>query len=418
MARGQAARSIAILGAGPAGLAAALFLHRQGRDVVVFERFETPKPVGSGLMLQPTGLAVLKALRLDDAIRVHGRSITRMFGANSRSGRVVLDVRYSALGPDCAGLAVHRSALFGVLHHAALEAALPFETGFEAARLERDGVGRPSVVDLAGRRAGPFDLVVDASGSRSAFAPLCGPMGRRELPFGALWASLPWPDGAGFAADTLEQRYRRADVIVGVLPVGRRWGETAETATFFWSLKPERYGAWRAAGLEAWKAEVLTVWPAVAPLLDQMGSPDDLILARYGAHTLRRPFTDRLAVIGDAAHSTSPQLGQGANMALLDAAALAHALNSNLTVDEALRSYARLRRGHVRFYQAMSAIFTPFYQSDSRILPALRDRLLGPMSRLPFAPKRLAELVSGLTVNPFAGFSLEDLRRTDDPDRP
>ncbi|TIS71130.1 MAG: FAD-dependent oxidoreductase, partial [Mesorhizobium sp.] len=47
---------IAIAGAGPAGLAAALYLKRAGHRVTIFERFDEPKPVGSGLILQPTGL--------------------------------------------------------------------------------------------------------------------------------------------------------------------------------------------------------------------------------------------------------------------------------------------------------------------------------------------------------------------------
>lgn len=47
---------IAIAGCGPCGLAAALLLHRAGHHVTLFERFDTPRPIGSGLMLQPTGL--------------------------------------------------------------------------------------------------------------------------------------------------------------------------------------------------------------------------------------------------------------------------------------------------------------------------------------------------------------------------
>ena len=259
------------------------------------------------------------------------------------------------------------------------------------------------MTDATGRGFGPFDLVVDAAGARSPLAGGCGPLHRRDLPFGALWASLPWPEGAGFAFDTLEQRYRGAGVMVGVLPVGRRWGEPQETATFFWSLKPDRYDAWRATGLDAWRAEVLGVWPAVEPLLDSISSPDDLVLARYGAHTLRRPYAERLAVIGDAAHATSPQLGQGANMALLDAAALAAALDRRADVQAALEVYARVRRRHVQLYQLMSAVFTPFYQSDSRLLPALRDRLLEPTSRLPGVPQLLAKLVAGLLTAPLGG---------------
>ena len=67
---------IAIAGCGPAGLAAALLLHRQGHRVTLFERFDQPRPIGSGLMIQPSGLAVLDALGLAPDILAHGAPIT------------------------------------------------------------------------------------------------------------------------------------------------------------------------------------------------------------------------------------------------------------------------------------------------------------------------------------------------------
>jgi len=87
-------------------------------------------------------------------------------------------------------------------------------------------------------------------------------------------------------------------------------------------------------------------------------------------------------------------------MALLDAAALATAFASEDTAQAALARYVRIRRNHVRLYQAISAVFTPFYQSGSRLLPFLRDHLAGPLSRVPPAPKLLAALVAGSIGNP------------------
>jgi len=63
---------IAVAGCGPAGLATALLLHRDGYRVTLFERFEAPGPVGSGLMIQPTGLAVLRQLGPANALLDHG----------------------------------------------------------------------------------------------------------------------------------------------------------------------------------------------------------------------------------------------------------------------------------------------------------------------------------------------------------
>ncbi|WP_204267977.1 FAD-dependent oxidoreductase, partial [Escherichia coli] len=90
----------------------------------VFERFEKPSPVGSGLILQPTGLTVLSDLGLLDAILTLGSRIDRLHGADSSSGCTVLDVRYDARPGGRFGLAVHRAALFGVLYRAVREAGI------------------------------------------------------------------------------------------------------------------------------------------------------------------------------------------------------------------------------------------------------------------------------------------------------
>jgi 2-polyprenyl-6-methoxyphenol hydroxylase-like FAD-dependent oxidoreductase len=89
-------------------------------------------------------------------------------------------------------------------------------------------------------------------------------------------------------------------------------------------------------------------------------------------------------------------------MALLDAMALARALARH-PVEEALPAYASMRRWHVRLYQWFSAAFTPQYQSDSRWLPILRDRLLFPISQVPPVPRVLNRLVCGDLIPPLAG---------------
>ena len=382
-----------MVGAGPAGLAAALMLARQGRDVVVFERFEQAGPVGAGFMLQPTGLAVLDALGLTPAVEAMAQPIDHIFGREARRGRIVLDVRYDDLHRPRPALGVHRAALFDVLHRACVEAGVRFETGREMVAAE---AGRLS--DGRGVASPAFDLVIDASGARSRIAATLGP-GPRPLAWGALWATVPWP-GPPFDERALQQVYRGASKMVGVLPVGARPDRPDRLATFFWSLRADDHARWLGAGLEPWKAEVRTLWPETAGLLETLTDPDQLTLARYGHHTLVRPVADRLAVIGDAAHSTSPQLGQGVNMSLLDAFALTQALASHTDLHDALSNYAAARRWHVRLYQALSMGFTPFYQADGRVLPWIRDHVLGKVARLPLSPRLLAATVSGLLLDP------------------
>jgi 2-polyprenyl-6-methoxyphenol hydroxylase-like FAD-dependent oxidoreductase len=249
-----------------------------------------------------------------------------------------------------------------------------------------------------GEEVGPFDLVLDTSGTGSPLSPLRG----RDLPYGAIWGTVPWLDATPLPPDRLTQRYYRASRMAGILPIGTMPGAATRLAAIFWSLPVAGYEDWRACPLDDWKAEATHFWPDFAPFLTQIRSDDDMTMARYSHGTLARPYGPRLAILGDAAHRASPQLGQGANMALLDAAALAQALATH-GAEEAPAEYARLRRWHVRAYQAMSAVFTPQYQSASRLQPMLRDRFFAPLTRLPPFPATLTRIVCGDILPPLRG---------------
>jgi salicylate hydroxylase len=388
-------------------MAAALMLRRDGHVVTVFERFDAPRALGSGLMLQPTGMVVLDTLELGEAVRAAASRIERLFGRAAGSGAVVLDVRYTALGAKAGcGFAIHRAALFEVLHRAVAAAGIPVVTGRTLLSSTQTAAGR-SVSFADGTQADGFDLVVDSLGHGSPLAPPTG----RPLAYGALWASLDWP-GSAFDGAALEQRYRAASIMAGVLPIGLAPGSPRPKAALFWSLRTDQLEAWRMRGLQAWKADFERIWPQTRPLLEQIVEPEQLTFARYAHRTLKRPFGPALAHIGDAWHSTSPQLGQGANMALLDAYALALALReAPEDLPSALARYARLRTGHVRLYQTMSALFTPVYQSDGRVLPFLRDRLVGPLSKAWPVNQLQAGMVSGLIGAPLRPLGLAPTRQ-------
>jgi 2-polyprenyl-6-methoxyphenol hydroxylase-like FAD-dependent oxidoreductase len=390
---------IAICGCGPAGLATALLLHRGGHHVVILERFEHAKPLGSGLIVQPTGLVVLQELGLLDSIARLGAPIDRLFGRSVPSGRVALDVRYETLQPGWHALGVHRAALFDTLHNAATQAKIEMRPAVEVAAVSSDRTGA-TAWDASGRLLERADLVVDAMG---AFSPLQQAGTRRhQLPYGALWANVPWP-GEAFHPQALEQRYRAAHQMAGILPIGRNRMNGPPLASLFWSLRRDQVAEFEADGLGRWKQHVCALWPALEGSLNTIHSREQLTFARYDHFTLARPYNGAVACVGDSARATSPQLGQGANMALLDAWALARAIEQASDVREALEAYARTRFTHTRVFQAASFAFTPFYQSDSRLLPLVRDYLAAPISRISPLSRVLVRLVSGTLVNPLRG---------------
>lgn len=386
---------IGIAGCGIAGLAAALLLARDGHRVTVYERFESPQPVGSGLLLQPTGLAVLDRLGLAEHVARKGAPVRRLYGENSRGARV-LDARYGDLRiQGVFGVGLKRSALFDALFQAAVIADISFETGRDVAGFSED---RPRLrLEFAdGTRSRPHDLVVDCMGVAT---PLSG-TAAGWLPFGALWANIPCGLGDQFAPDVLEQRYDRARRMAGVLPVG------GGAAALFWSLRTDRRAGWEDAGLSRWKAEVERLWPATAILLERISDPAQLTFARYAHRTAGRRRSSRLLPIGDAWHSASPQLGQGANMALLDAWALATAMRRSDGLDESLALFLKLRSGHVRLYQLLTRLFTPLYQSDALLPAVVRDILLAPLSRVGIVGRIQSTLVAGLAGNPLPALDL------------
>ena len=314
-----------------------------------------------------------------------------------KPGARVLDVWYdrSADGAEF-GLAIHRASLFDALLEAALRSGVTLTAGHpvraaESGRLYFDD--RPCTPQ--------FDLVIDATGARSVLSPLTA----RPLPYGAIWGTVAWPDDAPLPQNHLSQSYRRADRMMGVLPCGTLPGSDIQQTAIFWSLPRNAHAAWRAAPLEDWKAEATALWPDFAPFIDQITTHEQMTMARYSHGTLRSPIAEKLAMIGDSAHRASPQLGQGANMALLDAMALARAMAEERDLDTALLNYARARRAHIWAYQAMSWAFTPQYQSDSRWLPVLRDKLLFPLSQIPPVPALLTRLVCGNMLPPLGSLT-------------
>lgn len=378
---------IGIIGYGTGGQAAAALLAREGHRVEVFEQAPVLGPVGAGFLLQPTGMEVLWQLGLLEATLRHGARVGRLFGETGE-GRAVMDMRYRDLDRRMFGLGMQRGALFALLDSAWREGR-SIHCGRRIVAVDAE---RGLLRDQDGHEHGAFDLLVVADGAASRLRTEVGEaVLDRPYPWGAQWCLVPRRDWR--FGDELRQRYVGARRMAGMLPVGTRPGDDTPRLSFFWSVPVASLND--PCDEAQWRRDLRDVWPEAADALRDIGVPGGLAKARYRDAAHRRWHRGRAVLIGDAAHAMSPQLGQGANMALIDALALRDALRTNTALAPAFAQFERARREHVGIYHFWSRWLTPLFQSERDTLAAVRDRLFHPLTRMPGGRRQVLRVLTG-----------------------
>lgn len=342
---------IGIIGAGTAGLAAAIAFAKAGHAVRVLEKHSALTHRGAGLLIQPQGVRALEELGVGAVFDDVSVPIDRLHGVSHR-GWTLVDVPYP--GKEARGGS--RGALSGLLFKAASDAGAAFQ--FDSEVTDVQIVGTRAAV-FCGERRELFDLVVLADGAGAVLPAKAGlAVTSKKYEWGALWGMFD-VDSWQYAR-VLEQRFATTSKMFGLMPtarVGNKW-----RLSFFWSLPCADYPAWQKSSLEDWKRQLLDLWPESAPVVSQITAHDQLAFATYRharANTLALP---PICVLGDAAHAMSPQLGLGTTLAVQDALELAKQVSLHGAADGAIQ-FSKTRLRTVRSYQLLSALLTPCFQS-------------------------------------------------------
>jgi 2-polyprenyl-6-methoxyphenol hydroxylase-like FAD-dependent oxidoreductase len=331
---------ILVVGGGVAGLTAATALHRHGFRTELVERQQTWHALGAGFLVHANGMRMLLALGLAASVKNAGTIVCRWQFCDEQ-GDLLSETDLEALWGDvgcCVGIErpkLQRALLPGV-------ANLRCRLGTSVTSLVQDD---HVSVGFSDGSTGDYDLVVGADGIKSTVRALTL-TAAAPSDLGAMnWRSIAPIRPAGL---TGLQMHLGDGCTFGLVPMG-----AGRTYGFAYVIQP-RFHDPVEGRLERLRKRFATFCGRVQEYLASLECDDQIICSAMEWMELEKWHTGRVVLVGDAAHASSPMIGQGGCMAMEDACVLADELRAAATADDALASYARRRKSRVEWVQRQS----------------------------------------------------------------
>ncbi len=351
---------VVVIGGGIAGTTAALALHRAGLEVVVCEAHpRTAADLGAFLTLASNGMKALGQIGAASAISRAGFELTSMSALDENGTELIARPMGELEDP---------LTRFRCLRWSELTAALQAEVGARGIEL-RHGAGLVSAVEgpdgvtaeLADGSTLTADLLIGADGLNSGVRSLIDPdaaqpryAGQRVFYGYSSTANPPSVPGR-----ITMVRGRAAGFGYTVSPTGQTYWFARQTADALEQVGGEPSGEVRAELLDGLRQDA-------TPTADIVAATEGILVTNArdlpGVEKWR---SERMLIIGDAAHAASPATGQGASMAFEDAVVLAKALRDSPDQGSALKLYEQIRRPRTDYNIAASAAMTGAAQPPS-----------------------------------------------------
>ncbi len=337
------AERILIVGGGIGGLSVAAALHTCGFAAELIERRSSWRTVGAGIAMQPNGMRVLRTLGVGTAVERSG-TVIRYWDFCDDRDEVLSETDLTALWGDAGpfvGIArreLQRALLAGA-------AAVPSRLGTSITSLRQD-TDHVSVALSDGTTAA-YDLVIGADGIESVV---------RELAFDApppvyggqmVWRSIAPIRPRGL---THLQFLLGDGCFFGLCPVG------SDSTYGFGNVAGPRFRDPVQGRLTRLRERFSGFGDIVREYLAALESDSDVHCSAIEWLDQERWCSGRVVLIGDAAHASSPMMGQGGSLAVEDALVLAESLRASDSVDRALEDYVVRRSPRIRWVREQSRI--------------------------------------------------------------
>lgn len=366
-----------VVGGGICGLTTAIALIRSGHEVQVFESATEPREVGAGVVLGANAMRALHTLGIHDAVKAAGSEVSHMRVCEANGTPISeMDTLKFTQSSGFHNIAIHRAELQQVLLDHLPGGTVQFGSVFE--RFEDHG--NQITARFAREFRAKADGLIAADGIRS------------RARFQVFPKSLP-----RFAGYTCWRGIAEASTLR--LPVGRscefwgganRFGFVPLTAgrVYWWACTNSSipnnpaFRGWQIADLKRQFGEFSSPVPELLAR-----TPDDRLLWNdiLDIKPIRSFAHGRMLLLGDAAHATTPNLGQGAGQAVEDAATLKRCLQQARALPKSFTEFDKLRRSRTTKIVNMSWQLGRIAHLESSGLTYLRNALLRSM------PKRMSE---------------------------
>lgn len=361
-------RKAVIIGAGIGGLATALALRRVGVEATVFERAPEIREIGAGLGLWSNAIAALHRLDLDERVVALG-SRFRSVRTFSPEGALITEQDLRAIEQKVGfpSLCIHR---------ADLQRALAEAVGPDSLRKDRNCIGfHQDEAGVTARFDGDVekraDFLIGADGIHSVVREqLLGRIAPRYAGY------VAWRGIAAFRHEMLSH-----EASVFVLGRATQMGifHCGADRTYWFVTKNVTQGEFDdSRGRKKSLLESFDLWhPILRAAVEATEESAILMNDIIDRPPVHQWGSGRVTLLGDAAHPTTPNLGQGACQAIEDAIVLADCLRHEADVPAALRAYERKRQPRTAEVTRQSWRLGKVFQLENPLAVRVRNFAMG-----------------------------------------